>query len=179
MTLITPEIAFLTAGLVSDNVVVIGEVIAGNLIEKETKLDIIQTFSSENAPFETVVLVRSSHTGGFGESLKGLKFCHPGYNHDERITRYVLEEFDWKNINIDCGNDTTLTEQKFRAMAELYGSSCRPGKWTEDSVLDAYLSTSFFFPKAIICMPKFQKVNIRLYANFVDLAVAAFDMMPH
>lgn len=37
LSLITPEIAFLAAGLVSDNVVVIGEVIAGNMILKKPK----------------------------------------------------------------------------------------------------------------------------------------------
>lgn len=111
------------------------------------------------------MIVRSSHTGGFGESLKGLKYCHPGYDHDERITKYVLEEFDWKNINITCGNDTTLTEQKFKAMADFYGSSCRPGRWTEDTVLDAYLSKSFFFQSSNL----YSKISESQYPSLCEL----------
>jgi len=94
-----------------------------------------------------------------------LKYCHPGYDHDERITRYVLEEFDWKNINIDCGNDTTLTEQKFKALADFYGSSCRPGRWTEDTVLDAYLSKSFFFQSSNL----YAKISESQYPSLCEL----------
>lgn len=89
-----------------------------------------------------MVIVKSGYLGGVSEQLRGLKYCHPGYHHDERITKWVLEELDWKAVGLNCSANQTLTEQKFQALASFFGSSCRPGKWTEDQQFDAYLSKS-------------------------------------
>ncbi|XP_066263060.1 transferrin-like isoform X2 [Euwallacea similis] len=124
LTVLNPEEAFLAAGLVSTNVIVLAEII------------------ESNPPYETAILARLAYKGGLGDKAKGLKFCHPGYNHEERVTRYILDEFDYKTANISCGVDT-FTEEKFKALANFFGSSCRPGTWTEDSEFDTYLKNKY------------------------------------
>ncbi|XP_019756380.2 transferrin isoform X1 [Dendroctonus ponderosae] len=125
LTLLNSEDAFLAAGLVTNTTTVIAEVV------------------EENAPYQTVVIVKWGYLGGVSDQLKGLKYCHPGYNHDERITKWVLEELDWKAVSLNCSANQTLTEQKFQALASFFGSSCRPGKWTEDQQFDAYLKSTY------------------------------------
>ncbi|KAL1492185.1 hypothetical protein ABEB36_012670 [Hypothenemus hampei] len=125
LSVLTAEEAFLASGIVSENVVVIGEILEGNV------------------PYRTVVIVKSDYLGGVGDQLKGLKYCHPGYDHDKRITRFVLEELDWKAVSLNCEDDKTLTELKYKAFSEFYGDSCRPGTWTEDYEFDAFLKNKY------------------------------------
>ncbi|CAH1131219.1 unnamed protein product [Ceutorhynchus assimilis] len=124
LSILNAEEAFLAAPLVSSTTTVFGEIVPAN------------------TPYQTAVVVRSGYLGGF-EPLRGLKYCHPGYNHDERITKFVLEQLDWKAINLSCDTAKTLTEQKFQALSSLFGSSCRPGKWSQDDTLDSRLKKDF------------------------------------
>ncbi|XP_066156182.1 transferrin-like isoform X2 [Euwallacea fornicatus] len=124
LTALNPEEAFLAAGLVSTNVIVLAEII------------------ESNPPYETAILTRLAYKGGLGDSAKGLKFCHPGYDHEERVTKYILDEFDYKTASINCGVDT-FAEEKFKSLANFFGSSCRPGTWTEDTEFDAYLKNKY------------------------------------
>ncbi|XP_060525640.1 transferrin-like isoform X2 [Cylas formicarius] len=122
LSVLTAEEALLGASQVTGSASVIGEII-GDL------------------PYQTAVLVRSSFTGGF-ENLKGSRYCHPGYDHDELVTKFVLEELEWKIISLACSNGT-IVEQKFSALASFFGDSCRPGRWTQDDALDTKLKLAY------------------------------------
>ncbi|XP_074025706.1 transferrin isoform X2 [Leptinotarsa decemlineata] len=128
-TIVYPEQALLAAPLVSEQVVVIGEV------------------ETEQPAYQTVVIVRKQN-GVRLEDFRGKRFCHPGYEHDDLVTRYVLEEFQNKllNSNINYCNTTdnvTLTEKRTRALASFLGPSCIPGSWTDDDKLDAKLKSDY------------------------------------
>ncbi|XP_030768227.1 transferrin-like isoform X2 [Sitophilus oryzae] len=121
LSILSPEEAVLGAALATSQAVVIGEV--------------------SEATYETVVLLRRGLTGSFVTG--GLKYCHPGYDHNEQVSKYVLEELERKSISYNCTNGTTLLEQKFQALANQYGSSCRPGTWTEDKNFDTELKNRY------------------------------------
>ncbi|CAH1116217.1 unnamed protein product [Phaedon cochleariae] len=129
IALVYPEQALLAAPLVSDRVVVIG------------------TVKAKNPPYQTVVIVRKPFRGGF-ENLRGKRFCHPGYKHDELVTKYVLEEFESKILSVngnfcDAAGNITLVEKRIRSLANFLGNSCKPGIWTEDEVLDRKLKSKY------------------------------------
>ncbi|KAG5876694.1 hypothetical protein JTB14_025820 [Gonioctena quinquepunctata] len=124
-----PEQALLASPLVSDRVIVIGEVNTGN------------------PPYQTAVIIRKPYDGGF-ENLKGKRFCHPGDKHDELVTRYVLEEFESKIISLSrsyCNttDNVTIAEKRTRALADFLGPSCRPGSWSDDEDLDSKLKSKY------------------------------------
>ncbi|XP_050297424.1 transferrin-like isoform X2 [Anthonomus grandis grandis] len=124
LTALTAEEAYLAAGIANNSATVIAEIVG------------------VHRPYQTVVIVKSGYLGGF-EPLRGYKYCHPGYDHDEKISKLVLEQLDWKAINLACNSSQPLIEQKFEALANTFGSSCRPGKWTEDLQLDAKLKNKY------------------------------------
>ncbi|XP_072387731.1 transferrin-like isoform X2 [Diabrotica undecimpunctata] len=112
------EEALLGASFASDNVVVIGEIVG------------------ENQPYQTVVVVRNQYNNF--DSLKGKRFCHPGFVHDELVTKFVLNEFEKKIIDANqtyCDNKQapTLIEKELSVLSNFFGSACRPGPWVEDN----------------------------------------------
>lgn len=96
------------------------------------------------APIQTVVIVRKPYNGSF-ENLKGKRFCHPGFNHDELVSKFILEEFESKVLSVInyCSSDNiTILEKRIKSLSSFFGSSCRPGSWTESDDLDKKLSKS-------------------------------------
>ncbi|KAJ8921907.1 hypothetical protein NQ315_008540 [Exocentrus adspersus] len=97
--------------------------------------------------FQTAVVIRKPYEGGF-QNLKGKRFCHPGFKHDELVTRLVLGEFESKIIGLDSnycntGDNSTIVEKRLRALSNFFGSACRPGSWTESEEFDAELKTKY------------------------------------
>ncbi|CAG9823291.1 unnamed protein product [Phaedon cochleariae] len=128
LAIMDPEQSLLASALVSDRVIVIG------------------TVSTEIPPYQTVVIIRKPYNGF--ESLKGKNFCHPGYSHDEAITKYVLEEFELKIISLNnsfCDTDENMTvaEKNVKAVSNFFASSCKPGPWTTDSELDTKWKSTY------------------------------------
>ncbi|CAH1101601.1 unnamed protein product [Psylliodes chrysocephalus] len=126
---VQPEQALLAANLVSDNVVVIGEI-------------------ADHPPIQTVVIVRKFYNNTF-ENLRGKRLCHPGFKHDELITRYVLQEFESRIIKLNntycqINDNATILEKQISVLSSFFGNSCRPGVWTDDDdVLDKSLKTKY------------------------------------
>uniref|UniRef100_V5I8N4 Transferrin n=1 Tax=Anoplophora glabripennis TaxID=217634 RepID=V5I8N4_ANOGL len=128
-SIIKPEEALLAAPLVSSTVVVVGEV------------------ASEHPAYETAIIVRKPFDGGF-ENLRGKRFCHPGFRHNELVTKFVLGEFESKIISLnssycDIGENATVFEKRIRALSNFFGTACRPGTWTESEALDIQLKTKY------------------------------------
>ncbi|KAJ8971258.1 hypothetical protein NQ317_011617 [Molorchus minor] len=127
--IVTPEEALLAAPLVSENVVVVGEVIPAH------------------SPYQTAVIVRAPFESGF-DNLRGKRLCHPGFKHNELVTRLVLDELESTIISLnssycDTGDNSTILEKRIRAVASFFGSSCRPGSWIEAGELDKELKQKY------------------------------------
>ncbi|XP_028133685.2 transferrin [Diabrotica virgifera virgifera] len=146
-----PEEALLGASFASDNVSVIGEIVG------------------ENQPYQTVVVVRKQYTNF--ESLRGKRFCHPGFVHDELVTKFVLNEFEKKIIDANqtyCENKqaSTLIEKELSVLSNFFGSACRPGPWVEDNDdLDKDLKSKYS-NLCDLCGP--EKCNVNYKTPFND-----------
>ncbi|RZB39249.1 transferrin-like, partial [Asbolus verrucosus] len=95
---------------------------------------------------ETVVIVKSSIPDGF-INLKGKKFCHPGFKHDELFSHLLLKEFEYKITELNdsfCSNDNhTLLEKHVQSLSQFFGESCRPGLWTQNVNFDKILKERY------------------------------------
>ncbi|XP_057670243.1 transferrin-like isoform X1 [Diorhabda carinulata] len=126
--IIDPEQALLANTLVSDNVVVLAEVV------------------SKKSPYQTVVVVRKFYNNSF-ENLRGKRLCHPGFKHDELVTKFVLNELENRIIDGNttfCNDSTSILEKELGVLSNFFGKSCRPGPWTDgDDELDARLKEKY------------------------------------
>lgn len=127
--IIDPEQALLANKFVSDNVVVLAEVL------------------SKKAPYQTVVIVRKFYNNSF-ENLRGKRLCHPGFKHDELVTKFVLNELENRIIDGNmsfCNDSTSILEKELGVLSNFFGKSCRPGPWTDsdDDELDAKLKEKY------------------------------------
>ncbi|CAG9860660.1 unnamed protein product [Phyllotreta striolata] len=148
--ILQPEQAFLAASFASDNVTVVAEV------------------TTEKRPYRTVVLARIFYNSF--KDLRNKRFCHPGFKHDELITRYVLQEFEAKIIELNnsyCQSAAqTLLEKRLGALSSFFGPSCRPGEWViDDPALDAALKKSYS-NLCELCGP--EKCNVIYQEPFQD-----------
>lgn len=104
-----------------------------------------------------MVIVKSSYEGGV-KGLKGLKYCHPGfyYGRTERWSERFLKHFERENLIPDCesplGKSGSPAEIEIATVANHFGSSCRPGAWSNNEQEDRKLSSfniinsnAFFF----------------------------------
>lgn len=95
-----------------------------------------------------MVIVKASHTGGL-KGLKGLNYCHPGlyYDHAERWTERFLKHFERIVTTPDCekasSESLSPAEIEVSALADFFGSGCRPGAWSNDPTEDQKLSKPF------------------------------------
>lgn len=99
---------------------------------------------TDTSDFEAVVVVKASHKGGI-DGLKGLNYCHPGfrYNHAERWTERFLKHFERFVSSTKCeSNATSPAEIEVAAVANFFGSACRPGAWSNNREEDLKLSES-------------------------------------
>ncbi|XP_018324259.1 transferrin isoform X2 [Agrilus planipennis] len=117
------------------NVVVLGE------YRSEPYLD--------DSVFQTVVLVKSTYSGGFS-GLSGARYCHPGFKYDLEVTDFLLKEFELQLFNSTslnlCNAETTtstLVEKHVKTLADFFGPSCRPGPLTEDVSFNQQLKESY------------------------------------
>lgn len=99
--------------------------------------------ATDEADFESVVVVRSNHQNGI-EGLKGLNFCHPGliYGRAERWSERFLKHFERTVATPKCENKDSWSPAEIEtdALAELFKQACRPGSWSNDVQEDARLS---------------------------------------
>lgn len=91
--------------------------------------------------FQSVVVVRSTHTGGV-KSLAGVDFCHPGldYERGSRWTERFLKHFERSVVKSECAsNGESANELEVAGLAKFFNAGCRPGTWSpidkEDKML--------------------------------------------
>lgn len=110
-----------------------------------------QLTATDTADFEAAVIVKSNYEGGL-KGLKGLKYCHPGfyYGRTERWSERFLKQFERNILTPDCdsalGKTGSPAEIEIATVANYFGSSCRPGAWSNDPQEDQRLSLFQFFP---------------------------------
>lgn len=89
-----------------------------------------------------MVIVKANHKGGI-EGLKGKNYCHPGLYYDlsERWSERFLKHFERSVIIPDCNSPlTSPAEIEVEALAQHFGSACRPGVWSNNPEEDRRLS---------------------------------------
>lgn len=144
----------------------------------------LENTKTDTSDFEAAVIVKSNYEGGI-KGLKGLKYCHPGfyYGRTERWSERFLRQFERTILTPDCdsplGQTGSPAEIEVATVANYFGSSCRPGAWSNNLQEDQRLS-SFGNSFVLFEMPFYsnfnvtflfmkietiQKPNIRSYAN--------------
>lgn len=99
----------------------------------------------ENYDYQSVVVVRKSHTGGV-DNLEGLDYCHPGlhYNRQQRWSERFLKEFERSAVKYNCSIDgNSPAEIEASALARTFNAACRPGMWSNNIQEDAELKMKF------------------------------------
>lgn len=100
---------------------------------------------NERFDFQSVVVVRSTHTGGVG-NLKSLDYCHPGL-HFERHSRWserFLKHFERTVVKPECASDgASPAEQEAAGLANFFNAACRPGSWSVNDQEDKMLKEKF------------------------------------
>ncbi|CAG9574095.1 unnamed protein product [Danaus chrysippus] len=90
--------------------------------------------------FEAVSVVPASHTGGV-ESLRGMKYCHPGLDDSEPSwSPRVKKTLERAAAKIESNADVELEVQ---TLSSFFKSACRPGPWSDDDNVDADLKSRF------------------------------------
>lgn len=95
------------------------------------------------------MIVKANYEGGI-TGLKGMKYCHPGfyYGRSERWSERFLKYFERESLTPDCENPlakiATPAEIEVATVANHFGSSCRPGAWSNNEQEDKRLSSFDF-----------------------------------
>ena len=99
----------------------------------------------ENFDYQSVVVVRKSHTGGV-DNLNGLDYCHPGlhYNRQQRWSERFLKHFERNVVKYNCTIDgNSPAEIEASSLARTFNAACRPGMWSNNIQEDAELKIKF------------------------------------
>ncbi|KAK7572038.1 hypothetical protein V9T40_014510 [Parthenolecanium corni] len=123
------EDAFFVANQINDKVNVIGEL---RNIERW----------NETYAFQTAVVVRNNHNGGFG-GLRSTNYCHPGFGDGQFWTDRVLKEFESIVVPRICNSNKSTTESEIASLSDFFKSACRPGQWAYDALLDKKLKKKY------------------------------------
>lgn len=100
---------------------------------------------SEPVDFQSVAIVRKSSISVGLQSLKGLKFCHPGLFSDRthKWSERFLKHFEREVVTVECNGDlTSPAEIEAATLENFFGATCRPGIWSNNVQEDANLSKS-------------------------------------
>ncbi|XP_028166496.1 transferrin-like [Ostrinia furnacalis] len=78
--------------------------------------------------------------------LKNRTLCHPGSGVDDlRPLSFTLSAYlEFQVLSRDCLDDLSLAENRVKALADFFGSSCKAGAWVVDKNRDAQLKRKYF-----------------------------------
>lgn len=99
----------------------------------------------ESFDYQSVVLVRSDHSGGV-QNLKGVDYCHPGlfYERSQRWSERFLKHFERSVATTNCSFDgSSAAELEVAGIAEFFNAACRPGSWSNNPSEDEYLKAKY------------------------------------
>uniref|UniRef100_A0A1V1FVP3 Transferrin n=1 Tax=Reticulitermes speratus TaxID=60591 RepID=A0A1V1FVP3_9NEOP len=103
--------------------------------------------TEENFQFETVAIVEEEKFRGTLKDLKGMQFCHPGFNKPQRRTDRVLKHFErvvLKDNSPECIKSMgTAVEDELSALSSFFGNSCRPGEWAGEQYWNKNLKRKY------------------------------------
>ncbi|KAJ8921781.1 hypothetical protein NQ315_008407, partial [Exocentrus adspersus] len=75
--------------------------------------------------------------------LKGKRYCHPGYGYEENWTRILANYFEASVVTPVCDPELTITENRIKATADFFKSSCKAGPWVNNPPLDIQLKQKY------------------------------------
>ncbi|XP_063836781.1 transferrin-like [Ostrinia nubilalis] len=77
--------------------------------------------------------------------LKNRTLCHPGSGVDDlRPLSFTLSAYlEFQVLSRDCLDDLSLAENRVKALADFFGSSCKAGAWVVDKNRDAQLKRKY------------------------------------
>lgn len=135
-------------------------------------MTLISLSRTDEADFESVVVVRANHENGI-QGLKGLNYCHPGFFYDrtERWSERFLKHFERTIAPPQCEKKDSWSpaEIETETLANWFNQACRPGSWSNDVEEDARLSKKSSSLDQINWIHhftySFQRKNTRNYVN--------------